>query len=308
MKISPIIYPEQTSFKSSERTRYYNKATGEYLRPYYSVFEDYISFMDGINPNYNCVRIVNSNKTNFFRGDITGYFGAGWNEFAKYLDEEFKGKVNVYDFGCSDGSEAYSLIISLIENLGEENAKRFLPVYAYDIDPYIIRSARTGKIKCDGDDMKKINEHTNNNPDKYFTVLAHNKKTDTYTLEVKPVLKDNVIFNTGDISRKIEDVEGSNSLILCRNFWRYMSQEQIFQTVKKMKDTLDFSSRITIGDFDMYNEGLCAIPDFFEAAGFYSPKFNIIAKEKDPKILSRFKNDEEYLQYLYNRCYYNEDD
>ena len=60
MKISPVIYPKQTSFKSSERTRYYTKSNGEYLRPYYSVFEDYISFMDGINPNYNCVRIVNS--------------------------------------------------------------------------------------------------------------------------------------------------------------------------------------------------------------------------------------------------------
>ena len=32
MKISPVICPEQTSFKSSERTRYYTKSNGEYFQ------------------------------------------------------------------------------------------------------------------------------------------------------------------------------------------------------------------------------------------------------------------------------------
>lgn len=308
MKISPVIYPKQTSFKSSERTRYYTKSNGEYLRPYYSVYEDYIGYKEGYNPNYEVVRIVNSNKTHFFRGDIGRRYEGGWKDFTNYLSREFKGKTNIYDFGCSDGSEAYSLIMSLIENLGEDEAKRFLPVYAYDIDPYIIRSARTGKIKCDEDDIKKINKNTNDNFDKYFTVLAHNRKSGTYTLEAKPILKDNVIFNTGDISRKIEDVEGSNSLIMCRNFWRYMSQKQIFQTVKKMRDTLDSSSKIVIGDFDMFDQGIFTIPDFFEAAGFHAVDFRIISKDENFEKPKLFQDEKDYLQYLYNHCYYNEDD
>ena len=67
--------------------------------------------------------MVASNSTSFFRRDID------WKSIGSTFDSQFpKGKVNIYDFACSDGSEAYSLIITLIEQLGEKKAQRFFPI------------------------------------------------------------------------------------------------------------------------------------------------------------------------------------
>lgn len=75
-----------------------------------------------------------------------------------------------------------------------------------------------------------------------------------------------------------------------------------------MRDTLDSSSKIVIGDFDMFDQGIFTIPDFFEAAGFHAADFRIISKDENFEKPKLFQDEKDYLQYLYNRCYYNEDD
>ena len=60
-----------------------------------------------------------SNATYFYRNDLSYRDVDGsWNDFRRVISNEFKEapKVNVYNFACSDGSETYSLVMSLLEN------------------------------------------------------------------------------------------------------------------------------------------------------------------------------------------------
>ena len=66
----------------------------------------------------------------FFRDDIE------WKRLAKYEKNHFCNinRVNIIQFASSDGSEAYTQIISLLENYPNKNSDKFFPIKAYDID------------------------------------------------------------------------------------------------------------------------------------------------------------------------------
>lgn len=71
-----------------------------------------------------------------------------WKKFVHFIDKKYKNqdKVKINCFACSDGSEPYSLAIHLINELGIQKAKKFLPIEASDISEPVINEAKTGKI------------------------------------------------------------------------------------------------------------------------------------------------------------------
>ena len=80
-----------------------------------------------------------------FRNDID------WKRLAKYEHTHFidEPKVNVVIYAASDGSEAYTKAISLIEALSETNKKeanKFFPIICYDLDDNIVQAANSGLI------------------------------------------------------------------------------------------------------------------------------------------------------------------
>ena len=82
--------------------------------------------------------IKNSNTTCFFRQDLH------WNEMATFMDRKYdkSEKVNVYSYGCSDGSEPMSLAVLLNQRFGY-NARKFFPIMAKDNDDYILDKIRS---------------------------------------------------------------------------------------------------------------------------------------------------------------------
>ena len=166
MRITPI-FPKtraySPNFGSTNKTRYITQDNEIVVKPFYDKGCDFFGTKDA--------KILVSNCTNFFRDDLP------WNSLGKTLDELYpeNEKVNVFNFACSDGSEPYSLAICLMEQLGEEKAKRFFPIQATDIDPKILPDNKKGVISATREDIKKNNEITNNNIKKYFSV-KHLKK------------------------------------------------------------------------------------------------------------------------------------
>ena len=79
--------------------------------------------------------------TSMFRNDIQ------WEKFADFLHSKYKDveNVNIINGACSDGSEAYSLAISLI-NADKEKSKKFFPINAFDIDKQILDCGINGYI------------------------------------------------------------------------------------------------------------------------------------------------------------------
>ncbi len=253
MNISPItnFYTKKPNFTSTRRTEYYlnpdSKNTGDTF-----VSEIY-------DPNNFSVK--NSNVSVFFREDIEDDVMCNWKDFVRKLysalpkDE----KINIYDFASSDGSEAYSLIISLIETLGEKEAKRFLPIKAYDMDEGIVKRAKSNFIYADYEDIRRIEDYTGGKLDKYF-YLAKEKNGDCLLL-VRPILSSNVEFQQAKIQDEVKNLNKPNSMIFARNMWKYLPLEDRISTFKELYNTMDDSSRIFLGDFDFRKSGTIAKVD-----------------------------------------------
>ncbi len=258
MRISPIAfnaYKKVPNFGTTDRATYIHKDGTTNTIDY-----DH-GFRRKIQADYAVLseKVLCANYTCFFRDDIY------WRGLGEMLDKLFPNKdekVNVYNFACSDGSEAYSLAISLIEQLGEEGAKRFFPIKASDVDEELVDIANGRKILAKESDINAINYMTEGNFSKYFRVM--NKLQRGVYLEPTEVLKNAVEFSSKDIEDGLDEIESSNSLILCRNFWRYLSKDKLVRVAQKLYENTDKSSKIIIGDFDMVR---FALPPFFEEFG-----------------------------------------
>ena len=248
MRIFPTKFTK-LNFSSTDRTVYYNKQDGRYS------LSNYTTATYNENDRENTTKMVYSNRTFFFRKDLP------WQSLAMYISKQFRevDKVNVYNFACSDGSEAYSLAIALIMRYGEEGAKKFFPIRASDIDKNIIEQAQKGIIKATSMDMVKLesNIFKPKTIQDFFEVERNFENNDfPYTLHPKKILTDNVEFKCESIEQGLDDVEKSNSLILARNFWRYLSAEELANASMKLRKNIDNSSRIIIGEFDKIGDAL----------------------------------------------------
>lgn len=240
MNISPIKL-NNLNFTSTSRT-IYQKSNGDNFVS--KAYDPYYSSLKGLETP----KMVYSNSTYFLRMDFP------WLAFPEFLQEKYpEGKVNIYNFACSDGSEPYSIALSLIEKLGEKEASRFFPIQASDVDPEIIKQAKKGKINISLGEMEKIKliVQPPHKIEDYFEV--EKIKTDkccSYRLTPKEILSKNIIFECKGIEEGLDEVGKSNSIILARNFWRYLSADEIEKISMKLRKNLDSSSMITIGDFD----------------------------------------------------------
>ena len=83
--------------------------------------------------SFNFEDILHRNNTIFFRNP------SFWQNAVKFFEKEYKNvpKVNVYCYGCSDGSEAYTFAMTLLTKIGKK-AKKYFPIQAKDYDPVAI--------------------------------------------------------------------------------------------------------------------------------------------------------------------------
>lgn len=265
MKILPIGTNNnyKYSFKSTNRTTYRDEKKGDYVLPVYDPYGYSLILKNNVdNPS---TRLVCSNRTAFFRSDLP------WDSLTMFLSSQMPyGKVNVYNFACSDGSEAYSLVLSLIEKLGEDEAQKFFPIIASDVDEEIVKEANKGELKATIQEVKRISEmisHPRKITDYFDVMKLDDDKDFDFVLHPKEKLSQHVFFVHQDIEDGLDFVSKSNSLILARNFWRYLPADKLASTSLKLRKNLDSSSRIMIGDFDRMDKKL---PYFLNNLGIKS--------------------------------------
>ncbi len=188
-----------------------------------------------------------------FRDDIE------WAKLAKYEKKHFKDKkkVNTIQFASSDGSEAYTKIISLIENNPAPDDGKFFPIKAFDIDPEVIKAAKSKLLNTMTFDRVSLQINTENY-DKYFTET--DKKLDIKddikfasikTLKVSDILTDKVIFENNDMYKVLAKIrDESNTILMCRNILGYFDENKIEAFVKLVAQKLKTNSLFLIGEHD----------------------------------------------------------
>ena len=199
--------------------------------------------------------------TFLFRDDLD------WDKLANCAAQHFmaKDRVNVVQFASSDGSEAYSTIISLLENC-PQYAQKFFPIRAYDIDSEIIKAAKSGYINLTKTDLENLESYTNYG-DKYFTRTNSKLIIDNdYIFESSPSnaidlsyktykadkkLTDNVVFYNRDMYDVLNNLkDDSDTLLMCRNVLGYFDKETASHFVDKVSQKLKPGSLFVVGEFD----------------------------------------------------------
>lgn len=198
--------------------------------------------------------------TGLFRSDLN------WNILGPLILNNFKNKenVNIVMFAASDGSEAYSTIISLLEAAGNNKnqiLKKFFPIKAYDYDYDILKAAKSGFINLEPNDRMAMQMYCHDYQD-YFTdtdKLLYIKAEETSpesrnvrTMKAKRVLTDNVSFFQADMFNKIKELndKDGNTLLMCRNALGYFENDKIESFIKDVSKKLKAGSMFIIGGHD----------------------------------------------------------
>lgn len=210
--------------------------------------------------NLKSKQLLYRNDTSFFRD--RDY----WPKLLNYLIEKFKNipKVNVYNFGCSDGSEPLSFIMYFLSNKSKEIQDKFLPVKAFDIDNDAINRIKTKfPYRVTDIEMNRINEYTNGNFNNFF---KHIPNTENYI--ANDILYSKIDAKIGDIKKEYKNIEPNNSIIFARNFWPYIEGMERRQIVlNKLSERLNNNSYLVIGEYDIRGTGW-RMDEQLDKAGF----------------------------------------
>lgn len=165
--------------------------------------------------------------TKMFRTDLD------WERFTDFAIKHFKDKdkVQFIQFAASDGSEAYTQIISMLEHKG--NNEKFFPIEAYDINKGIYNAAKSGLLNLNNVDELMFSER-NLDLKKYFELTDNNLTikrddlTNGKTYKVAKTLTDRVNFHNADMYDILYDLEdNSDTIVMCRNILGYFNEREL---------------------------------------------------------------------------------
>lgn len=214
-----------------------------------------------------------------FRDDLD------WKKLASYEKWHFvdKKRVNIINIACADGSEAYTKIITLKERMGDE-AEKFLPIRAYDIDDEILRAANSGFLNTCKLDRMELQINTANYED-YFAETSEKliikgdwDFNDSKTMKVKNSLKSAVRFEKADMYDVVKNInDDSDTVLMCRNVLGYFEEDNVEDFVKLVSTKLKQGSLFIIGDHDTKNS---QITTYLEENGFAKVMKNVYKKSE----------------------------
>jgi len=218
-------------------------------------------------------RIFSAGTTEMFRSDLD------WRGLGRVLSRHFSKneKVNTVIYGCSDGSEAYSMSVLLQHNFKDKSAK-FFPIVAKDID--------SARIKKNIENQKKpnlvmgkeaylrsaaqLNIFEREDMDGYM-VPAESEDGYSWDAELTEKTKMPVEFKRANILEDLNSLDEENpTIFMCRNMWPYIDQREYRDFADTLYGKLAQGSVVVIGSFD-YSTFNPSLPDFPSAlidAGF----------------------------------------
>lgn len=193
-------------------------------------------------------------STNIFRDDLN------WEVLTKYVIRHFfdKPKVQTYSLACSDGSEAYSYAIVMLNKLPDYELKKHMPIKAFDIDQEIIKTANTGRLNI-ADFEFDFFDNLNLQLKKYFTEQSRSLdiKNDklgidpTHSYKVADKLRNCVEFKVGEILDEMTKInDEGNSLVLCRNVFPYFNEGHTEKILSAASKYLKSGSLFVTGCYD----------------------------------------------------------
>lgn len=268
-----------------------------------------ITYSPAFKSNARTYRTNNGNimctMTSLHRGDLD------WEKFTNFAIEHFKDKENVQfiQFASSDGSEAYTQILSFLDKYPEKVTDKFLPIQAYDIDKEMVTAAKSGLINITEEDRKRFPKNyefkfsdcfkrtdkelwinndslqriTHGGIYEYYDYITPDDWVTYRTYEVNDFVKSKVNFNIGDMfDIMLKHNDNSNSIIMCRNVLTHMNQKQVDYFTDLLSRKLKKDSLLVIGGCD---KSTVYGGDYLEKRGFQKVMKHVYKKLEHPSAL-----------------------
>lgn len=245
-------------------------------------------------------RPFNRQTTKMWRNDTI------WLEQGNYLKNRFANdeKVRVYIGAGSGGHETYTLSILLQETCGEE-AKKFFPLYTFDIAKEEINAANAAKMSGNviipslSNKYNFENKFLKENPDFPFrdgcNALGITKEQmEKYMIELNdgsvkltPATTAPAKFeyaNVLDLVYKLDENNPTKLVFICRNMWPYVEEKYYKEFAEQLFKRAPKGSCVILGSYDITG-GNCGftgfgIDKYLRDAGFYPDYNSKIPREK----------------------------
>ncbi len=257
-----------------------------------------ISLVQPYNYSFGTNAHTYTNEENKYRCSLTYLFRSDleWKNFTDYMVNHFrnKDKINFIQFAASDGSEAYSQIITLLEN--HKNNEKFFPIQAYDIDKQVINAANSGilniniedkgRILRNGYDFIKYFKATDNEVfmdddafSKYYDISDDFKHLATSSYEVSKELTSRVNFHNADMYDVLKELDdNSNTVLMCRNIIGYFTEYETESFIELVSKKLKRDSLFIVGEYDTRPKRIFDLDLILQHKGFVPVMENVYRK------------------------------
>jgi chemotaxis methyl-accepting protein methylase len=234
--------------------------------------------------------------TQFFRPDLN------WQGYSQYILDNYPEGVPIYIYGCSDGTEAYSLRL-ILDKKQDKDTRNLYPIEAIEIDLELVAACNERTIgiynylakneRVPVDEMQ-IKENIDEHYSKYFTKIDDRKpyvitcpvsgpNAEYVFHKVDEKLYKSINFRQGDITKEIAEKEYKEPcIIMFRNAWIYLKEEEIVRLFSLLEEKLPKNSLIVLGYSEQYDQRLLSFSDK-------------TGKKKPMRLISAFSNSDKFV-------------
>ncbi|MEP1538127.1 MAG: protein-glutamate O-methyltransferase CheR [Paracoccaceae bacterium] len=200
-------------------------------------FDEYVEFVcssDGDVEQRYLISALTTNVSHFFREEH--HFDLMIDHIRTKLSKRSSNedRLRVWSAGCSNGQEACSITISILERIPEAR-NMDLKILATDIDPKVVKFARDG---CYPQNM--VSNLSEEILDKYFT------KSEDANYSANDELKSRITFRELNLLKNWPMKNGFD-VIFCRNVVIYFDQETQRQLWPRFREKLPANGRLFLG-------------------------------------------------------------
>ena len=199
----------------------------------FRTFSDYIKYVldDRTGEEFSMlIDVVSTNLTSFFR-EVQHFEFLQNKLLPEMLDRKQKNrdfKIRTWSAGCSSGEEPYSIAITLLDSVKEQDRWN-IKVLATDISTRMLQSAQTGIY-----DGKRIEPVSPQQKNRYLMMRKENGQK---LFEVAPALRNIVFFNYLNLMQDWP-IKGPLDFIFCRNVMIYFDKPTQQNLVSRFYDIL----------------------------------------------------------------------
>jgi chemotaxis protein methyltransferase CheR len=190
---------------------------------------------------------ISTNYTYFYRENehFDFFVDTALKEILKKKVAQKSNDIRLWSAGCSSGEEPYTLMMMMMQKMGDMYSKFDAGILATDISLKALTLAKEGVYEKDK--LKRLPEGYSS---KYF------EKLDEGTFKIKNIVKKEVTFRRFNLMNDIFPFKKQFDAIFCRNVMIYFDNDTRATLVRKFYDFLEDGGYLFIGHSETIRRGI----------------------------------------------------